>query len=183
MTKRSSTIRHLALALVIACAPSAWAAPVRPTPPTVVRPERHGPRPDPQVHIILGISTDARPHEDLPYAADADGRISIAPPSPSEWDAREDIAANTFTMTASMHLPRSIASADVAHVRAVVRGADRRSVSVETDDDMTEITISGTVEEFGSLTDVELVQLIVEQENGMILVQDMSVGLKYIRKY
>lgn len=110
---------------------------------------------------------------------DADGVVTIAPPSPSEWTASRDIASGTFEMSAPISLPYSIAPQDVASIRAIFNEkADASSISTTIVGDMERVYIIGRAASFAPLGKVELVQIVLERVDGRILAQDLSVGLR-----
>lgn len=127
--------------------------------------------------VWVDLGNDSPPPR--PQTVEADGVVTVVPPSPKEWTASRDIAAGTFEMSAPLSLPRSIAPQDVASVRAIFNDkADRSSISTTVSEEMDSVLIEGRAAQFAPLGRVELIQFVVEREDGTVLAQDLSIGLR-----
>lgn len=167
----------------------------RPTPPRPPqRPQRQG-RDKPRETFELRYTVDgilfyassdtvtrysSRADEEY-YETAAAGRITIVPPTVHGWSGTSDLGAGTFEMTAPIRLPDTIVSGDVASIRAVFSDAvDRATISVDVDEDVTELRLSGTVAEFAPFGDIALRMIVLEKDTGLTLIQRMDIALSAV---
>ena len=177
--KRMKKLALLLLALIFlaSLAACAWGRP-GPRPPRPPRPPHY----DPSLNIWIDLEEDDDEDDTgrIPYEPQASGVVTLVPFSPSRWTASVDLGENAFEMAAPLSLPVTIRSADVASIRAIFSEAvDGGSVDTIVGDDFGTLYVSGRPVRFGRLSEVELVQMILERVDGVILVQNLKVGLRH----
>lgn len=150
------------------------------------RVRRPPPRRDPAVNVPVWIDIyddyddDEEDDGTVPYELKADGVVTVVPNSPSKWISSVDVAANRFTLSAPLTLAAPVASPDVAQIRAVFNSSvDRKSVDSLIDPEKTRLTLAGEVAFGESLNRVELLQIVVERADGVVFVQNISIGLNF----